>query len=189
MAVNAKLVSTGKPKKGGAVNLAPSGTTPPTNATSPLEKAFAGLGFCSDAGLTNNGSRTSENVKAWGGTIVLTPQTEKQDTFGLTFIESLNVDVLKAVFGPDNVSGNLEEGIVIQANEQELPYGVWVVDMVMTDGVAKRVVVPNGKITSIDEIAYTDSGAVGYPVTITGFPDEAGNTHYEYIIKTGEASE
>lgn len=189
MSVNAKLVTTGKPKKGGAVNLAATGVTIPTDAKSALDKAFEGLGFCSDAGLTNNGSRTSENVKAWGGTIVLTPQTEKQDTFSLTLIETLNVAVLKAVYGKDNVSGSLEEGIVIAANEQELPYGVWVIDMIQTDNVAKRIVIPNGKITTVDEIAYVDNNAVGYPITITGFPDEAGNTHYEYVIKDGEASE
>ena len=44
---------------------------------------------------------------------------------------------------------------------------------------------PNCKITAIADITYSDSAAVGYDVTLTCYPDDSGNTHYEYII--GEA--
>ena len=47
--------------------------------------------------------------------------------------------------------------------------------------IAKRMVLPKAKISSISDITYADGTAVGYEVTLEAFPDSSGNTHYEYI--------
>lgn len=174
-------VTAAKPKVGGAIFIAPVGSTLPTDATTALDNAFKELGYASEDGLTNSNTPENETVRAWGGDVVLTLTTSREDTFSLTLIEATNVEVLKLVYGDENVTGTLATGITIKANAQELEEHAFVVDMVLKNGTAKRIVIPQAKVSEIGEINYKDSYAVGYETTLACAADEAGNTHYEYI--------
>lgn len=177
-------VSTAKPKVGGAIYSAPLGTTLPTTAVAELDAAFKSLGYVSEDGMTNANTMSSEDVKAWGGDTVAVVESDKSDAFSYTLIESTNIDVLKEVYGKDNVEGDLETGITIQANSTPLEEHVILVDMVLKGGVLKRIVVPNAKVSELGEITYTDVDAIGYQTTVKAVPDTKGNTHYEYMQKS-----
>ena len=98
-------------------------------------------------------------------------------------IEALNVDVLKEIYGDSNVTGNLDTGITVKSNSTELDEHVIVIEMVLRNNVLKRIVLPSAKVTDVGEIKYKDGDNVGYETTVTCFPDDNSNTHYEYIVK------
>ena len=182
MANTASNVSAGKPKTTGAIWAAPKGSTLPTDTATSLDAAFKCLGYCSDDGLTNSTDLESETIKAWGGDTVLTIQTSKEDKFGFTLIEVLNEDVLKFVYGSTNVTGALATGLTVTANNADVEEVALVIDMIMRDNTAKRIVIPDCKISEFGDVVYSDNEAVGYETTVTCMPDSSGNTHYEYLL-------
>lgn len=176
-------VSAGKPKIGGAVYRAPAGTALPTDASTALNEAFKELGYCSDSGLTNSNSPETDDIKAWGGDTVMTIQTAKNDTFAFTLIEALNIEVLKSIYGAENVTGTLTTGITIKANSQEQAESIYVFELLMRGGAVKRIVIPSASLTELGDVVYNDTDPVGYEMTLTALPDAQGNTHYEYLLK------
>ena len=174
-------VSAAKPKIGGAISYAPVGTTLPTDAVSELNEAFTSLGYISEDGFKNSSSITSNKVKAWGGDVVLVVQSDSSDECSFTLIESTNPDVLKAVHGAGNVTGTIDSGITVKVNSAAHENFAWVIDMVLKGGAVKRIVLPSAAISSVDEVIYNDTSAIGYAIKLTATADAEGNTHYEYI--------
>lgn len=187
MGNTATNVSTGKPKPTGAVFVAPIGTTLPTDPETNLNdnEAFVCLGYVSEDGLENANDLDVSEIKAWGGSIVYRSLNGLNDTFALKLIESENEDVLKVVYGDDNVSedasGNINVNIVAEDPQEK----VWVFDMSLRGGRAKRIIIPDGAITARDAITYNDSDAIAYGITVSAYPDSTGKTHIEIIEAEG----
>lgn len=178
---NVKNVTQAKPKVSGAMFIAPAGTALPTDAKTALNPAFKCMGYSSEDGLSNSKEREMDEVKAWGGDIVLNTLTSQKDKWKTKLIEALNLEALKLVYGSENVSGTLETGLTIK-NKSHQPEGFsYVIDMLLRGNVLKRIVIPHGTLTSIGDIVYKDSEPIGYDVEISAGPDAEGVTHYEYI--------
>ena len=181
--INAAYVTAGKPKVGGAIWRAPVGTPIPSDAKTALNAAFKSLGYISDDGVKNENKLDTDDVKAWGGNTVASLLKEKTDKFEVTLIEALNVEVLKTAFGSKNLTGTLDDKVVIKSNSSETEDAIYVIETVLKGGYIKRIVVPAGTISEVGEVEYKDDAVIGYELTITAKPDGSENTHYEYIEK------
>lgn len=123
---------------------------------------------------------TVEPIKAWGGAIVYRSLTELDDNFALSLIESENVDVLKNVYGDANVTE--ADGVIsVDVKAEDPQEKIWVFELALRGNKKKRIVIPDGAVTSRDAIAYTDDEAIAYGITVSAYPDATGSTHKEYI--------
>jgi len=174
-------VTTGKPNISGAVYVAPMTATLPTDASAALGSDFVCLGYVSEDGLENNNDMSVSAIKAWGGMIVYRSLEELDDNFVLKLLESENVDVLKTVYGDSNVTVDSNGDIAINIKADDPQEKIWVFELALRGGKAKRIVIPDGAITAREAITYNDSDAVGYGITVSAYPDANGSTHKEYI--------
>ena len=173
MANTTSNVTVGKPKVGGAIFYAPVGSTLPTDATTALDAAFTGVGYISEDGFTNSITIESETIKDWGGENVLVVQTSKEETYQFTMLEALNPDVLKVVYGDDNVTGTLANGITVRSNAADLEAHAWVIDTIETDGAVVRHVIPNASVSEIGDVQYVGNAPVSYEITLTAMKGDS----------------
>jgi hypothetical protein len=184
MANKISNVVAGKPLSTGGILIAPTGTALPSNTSTAPNVLFVSAGYIGEDGVTENNGRSIEKIRAWGGDTVKVTQTEHTLTYQFTFIESLNTDVLKTVYGSANVTttaatastGTLQ---AIKINSDVLPHKSYIFEI--KDGDAKiRIAVPDGQITEIGETTYSDAAAIAYQVTLECFPDASGVKAYKY---------
>jgi len=161
----------------GDVSVAPTGTTLPTNSQVALNAAFEAVGYISEDGVTQSISEDITDLKAWqNGDVVRKIQTAHDLTFAFTMIETS--DTTLATY-----YGNYAAGAV-EIDGTQLAHKSWVIDVVDGDDDI-RVVIPDGQITERGDIVYQNGDAIGYPVTITAFPDGSSNKAYMYVSGTG----
>ena len=177
---NAANVSFGKPKASGAVYVAPAGTTLPTDGTTALANAYKNMGYISEDGYVQSIETDTEEVKAWGGDTVLTAQSSYKETHTVNFIET-NADTLKVIYGAANVTeaGNT---ITVHSTGKELSEWVLVIEIALTGGRVRRIVVPRAKLVDRSgDITFSDSDAIAYPAKFSAQPNTNGDYHVEYI--------
>lgn len=184
MVNTAGKVITGKPVATGGVLAAPLGTALPVTAVAAPNVAFKALGYVSEDGLEKSESRDNTEIKEWGGLTVRKSQTGFEATFQFQFLEYLNADAAKQVYGDASVtvvaatSGHGEQ-LAIVVKGQESPHKAWIFDM--ADGLTKtRIVVPDGQITDVGSTTFAVEDAAVRDVTITCYPDANGVLYFEY---------
>ena len=185
MANDSSKVFVGKPKSGGAVFVAPAGTALPADATTSLSEQFACLGFISEDGVEQETEDDNQEFKAWGGEKVLTVRISHSEKQKMTFIEQ-NEEVLKQVYGAENVTGTWSSGIAISHNGNDHAEYVYVIETVLGKASVNRLVIPRGKVIEVGGIVRKDDELLGYETTIDCLADDSGNNAYEYIATVSQ---
>lgn len=166
-------VAAGKPLAAGGIWLAPIGSTAPSSVSATLDGAYKAAGYIGEDGVTEGGERSTTKIKAWGGDVVKVVQDEHSLTYTFRFIEAMNGDVLKAVYGDANVTttaatastGTIHE---VKVTGETLPHFQIVFEI--KDGDNRiRISAPDVQITEVGEITYSDTDVIGYEVTIECF--------------------
>lgn len=173
------------PKATGALLRGVLGTTLPTSARQDITAitALVDQGFIGEDGFTQSEARDTDKKKAFGGTVVKVLQTDYSVTIQFAFLESINAEVLKSIYGEDNVQvGTALDAneIVVHKNKKQSPHAAWVIDVF--DGEALiRTTIADGQITEVDDIVKVHTDTIMYTVTMECFEDENGDNLLEYI--------
>jgi hypothetical protein len=153
---------------------APLGTTLPTNSTTALPVAWKGLGYVSEDGVTESWSDSVDNIVAWqNATTVRSSTTESTGTLALTLIQSRG-NVLEAFHRGSQITQPTAGNFQLDVKPVVADPRCWVLEVV--DGtIHQRIVLGNAEITERGDIMYKNGEPIGYPITISVYPDTAGN--------------
>lgn len=167
---------------GGGCLIAPAVTSDASipAATATISGVFS-AGFITQDGATKKIDNSETDIKDWNGDTVLTVSESKKITFEVEFMEYGNVELLKAVFGNDNVADS-NGTITITDNAKEAPAKMFVFELVGNENKKIRIVVPNGKVSTINDQKFVKGQAVTIPVTITANPTAEGTMVKTYIM-------
>lgn len=151
----------------GTVSYAPVATAAPTDAVAALDAAFRDVGYISDDGVSEAIDKSTNNIVAWqGSAVVRTVVTESSIAVTFTMIET-NANSVELFYADavDATDGSVEIDPSQTGGRRRL-----VLDYV--DGTKfARLFLPQGEVTSVGEVTYASGEAVGYQVTVTGYPD------------------
>lgn len=181
VAYNSNNIGAYSPQASGGVLAGPTTATLPTNLTDVPGAEFESLGYVTEDGVTEAVARDSEKKKAWGGAIVKILTTDHEATWSFALMETANTAGLKAVYGEDNITDAGMGESVLKINADELPERSFIFDMLDKGSkIAKRIVIPKGRVTEIGDVVYTHQDTTSFEVTIEAMEDESGNKAYVY---------
>lgn len=173
-------ISNGKPVVTGGVLNGPLGTTLPTDASTAFDAAVKGLGYVSEDGLQPEGERSTNAVRDWAGDVIAQLQTEHSSRFTFTLYGVFDLDVMKAAFGPDNVTETGSGRFTVVEDGAELPHSVWAFDVRGSGGKKTRICLPDGQPSNVSESAFVAGELQAITLTIEAFKDSAGKKVYRY---------
>ncbi|CAB0628032.1 hypothetical protein [Corynebacterium diphtheriae] len=179
MAVNvANAFVANPPIDGGVYFNAPLGAKLPTTADEALDSKFVDHGAVGEDGFNVNPKRESSTEKMFGGEDWVDIQTSYTEEATITLLEDDNINVIKSIYGDENVvetPADSNNGLrrTIYHTQKRLPIKSHVLKAV--DGEKRKVIViPRGRISSVEKTADVHSASTKYNVTITCFkgPEE-----------------
>ena len=161
----------------GAVYVAPTGTTPPTDSDTALDPAFVGVGYLSEDAVSETIAVDTNDIVAW----------QNSDTVRKV-ITSFGVEFTFTMIETNQASTGLYYG---KAHTDGTSHGIggtmtgrqaFVIDAIDTTGQSIRRYIPSGEVTERGEVDITGTDALGYEVTVAAYPsaDLSGDTAKVY---------
>lgn len=157
------------------------GTSAPASPLTAPADPWLALGAISDDGLVYGFDEDSQDFTPWGLTSPFRTQiTKSQRTFKVTLWETARVAVQSIMYripvadlAPD-VSG------LTSYAETASPVPdrrAWYF-LVMDGDSARGFYVPQGEVSDRSDVTFKQDTMSGYEITVTAYPDDAGNTVY-----------
>ena len=183
MSVNSKTVFIGAPDQAttGAILSGPETDVIPDTIDDAVLTGLDDSGYVNEDGVTITPSESTETIKDWALNTIRRVLTEFDGTIAWTHLE-LSVGALKNYMGDDKVEvteATADHGTQVRAaiGAGVRPVKAWYFKL--KDGDRRALVmVPHGQITERGEIPLVASGAITLPVTLSTYPDSAGNSIY-----------
>lgn len=149
----------------GAVSVAVSGSTAPTDASTALAVAFKDLGYVSEDGVSEARDRSTTDIKGWQNSATLrTVVTDGTIAFTFTLVET-NTRTVELFYGATVATLGI---VIIPTNTGGRK--AFAIDVV--DGAELcRIWIPDGEVTEVGEVVYAGGEPIGYQVTVTAYPN------------------
>lgn len=155
----------------------PTSAIMPTDTATVLPATAEDLGFVSEDGLAISTDRSTEPIRDWNLDDVRLLLTEHSATLTFTII-SWTLAGLRAYFGAENVTETATE-IVVKINGRDIGNRAWVFNLKDLDR-KRRVVVPNGAVSSQGEITFVKGENTPLEIELTALVDAFGEKIYIY---------
>lgn len=167
-----------EPMVTGGLYVAPLGTPKPTTVLTSLASPWIGLGHVGEDGVTETQDRSIDKKKNWGGATVKILQTDYVHTFKFVLLESLNAEVLKVVYGTNNVTVTGTK-IEVNKNKAKLPKATWCVHSVDSELNAHFLnYIPIGQVMTVGDVKLVHTDTIEYSLELEAFPDSTGQHVY-----------
>lgn len=163
----------------GAIYVAPTSTTAPTDASTALDAGFIDLGYVSEDGVTKATDRSTNDIIAWQNAAkVRTVVTDSGVSFQFVLIETTVAGVgLYTGATVDPTTGKVSVDPGATGGRKSFVFDV-------IDGTkVRRIYVAEGEVSEIGDQVFTSGDAIGYDITINGYASAAldGDTYVEYL--------
>lgn len=154
----------------------------PTDGTSALDSTFVNVGYISDDGIENDTDIKTKDVTEMGGRTVLTVISSYSETYAFTMDET-NATALALRYGTSNVKTGTDGAITIDHAMPDGESKPVVIEIPMTNGKIKRILIPEASLSDVDKITYSSGDPIGYSVTLAANASDSigGATSREWI--------
>lgn len=140
---------------------APTGTAGTTTG-------FTGLGYVSEAGVTETRDRSSDSIKAWqNGDVVRTVVTESSIKFAFTLLETTK-ETVELYYGTTVTAATADGSFVIVPASTGGRHS-FILD-VLDGSELIRTYIPSGEVSEVGDRVYAGGEPIGYEVTVLAYP-------------------